>query len=72
MVQASLVKDPISKLIEAKGLAEWLKWRSSCLASTRPSVQPPVLQQTNKDQSHYHKYLVELKFRKANHLVLWL
>jgi hypothetical protein len=26
-----------------KGLLEWLKWKSTCLANLRPRVQTPVL-----------------------------
>jgi hypothetical protein len=36
-------RDPIPKILNNKtGLAEWLKWESTYLASVRPLVQTPV------------------------------
>jgi hypothetical protein len=37
-------QDPILKNTQhKKGLADWLKWQSTCLASVRPWVQTPEL-----------------------------
>jgi hypothetical protein len=38
----------ISKITKAKGLVEWLKWYSTCIARVRPYVQPPEPQKKKK------------------------
>jgi hypothetical protein len=34
------VQAPIENNVKLKGLGEWLKWYSTCLASTGPELKP--------------------------------
>jgi hypothetical protein len=47
-VNPGIKPDPIWKITKAKRSGVWLKWQSTCLASSRPRVQIPVSENKKK------------------------
>jgi hypothetical protein len=47
-LSAKQMEPYLKNKLKQKGLGKWLKWYSSCLASTRPCVQAPKSQKKKK------------------------